>query len=504
MDKDFLLPLNINLDTPLHSLLKNEIISVRLFNALTKSNAFILKEALEFNSSNLYDVKQAGRKTVFELRNLQSRYHSLLRSNHSENDVKTVITSPDFPLYRGDLSFLTDEQFEWVFNHWEMYEVLPASYILYHYLLTSQVRDDIINRLYFSLEGTEKKCTLTDLALRFDLSRERVRQIVLKPLKLPKHLNICRKQILTIFPTDYFCINVADLHSVIEREKLPLSDTQFANLLCCLFNFVTKVSIVPEGNVYVVRRKSLELYPISLLLKQLNTFFKLNPSSSVDQVTQSFLSNMRNKSAFTAFIPIIEEYIVKTLIPLKRNNEISNSKSIPGIDIERSLKIDYDSNNKRNTVQRSSLDEEMPAYKFTDFKRQIEGMYVSSISGQKAPHKPIFLLTLMELIKNGDVKDNQFFFDELLIESFNSNWLKYNNRTVFRPNLSSPFTSLLMDKIWFLKLKANGKIPNNSIKSIKDNVEYGYLDNSFFSLLKETKYHTQMKNFIINLFGLNK
>lgn len=504
MELDSPLSLNIKLDTPLHFLLKDEVISVRLFNALTKSNAFTLKDALKFNSSGLYDVKNAGRKTVFELRNLQSRFHNLLYPGNSKKEIFDAITDMDFPLQRGDLSFLTDEQFEWVLNHWEMYEVLPASYILYHYLISSQVRDDLINKLYFSLEEADKSFTLSDLALRFDLSRERIRQIVLKPLRLPKYLNICRKQMLSIFPNDYFCINITDLHSVIERERLPLTDEQFANLLCSLFNFVSKVSVVPNGNVYVVRRKSLEMYPIRLLLKQINTYFKFHPDASVENAIQSLLNKTRDKTVFSTFIPIIEEYIVKTWSPAEINKEISNPESVPVNNSENVIKIGSDSSNKHSAVQNSSSDEEGPEKMFADFKRLIAGMYVSSISGQVAPHKAIFLLTLMDLIKNGKVEENKFYFDELLIEYFNANWVRHNNRTVFKPNLVSPFTSLLMDNFWFHKLKEKGRNPNNTVKSIKENVEYGYLQTSFYSLLKEADYHTQIKTFIISFFELKE
>lgn len=139
---------------------------------------------------------------------------------------------------------------------------------------------------------------------------------------------------------------------------------------------------------------------------------------------------------------------------------------------------------------------------FDDYLKVVSSMYLSSISNQTAPHKPILLLTLIDLISKGTVIDNKFHFNDDLNKCFNRNWFIYNNRSCFHLNIASPFISLLMENFWHIETKRSCTKMSNSLSWIKNNVNYGYLDSALFSYLLEPQNRTIMSKLIIDTFGL--
>lgn len=145
---------------------------------------------------------------------------------------------------------------------------------------------------------------------------------------------------------------------------------------------------------------------------------------------------------------------------------------------------------------------EKKSLSFDDYLKVVGSMSLSSISNQTAPHKPILLLTLIDLISMGTVIDNKFPFNDDLNTCFNRNWIIYNNRRSFHLNIGSPFTSLVLENFWHLEVKHSSSKISNSPSWIKKNVMYGYLDSALFSYLLEPKNRTIMRKLIIDTYDL--
>ena len=111
-----------------------------------------------------------------------------------------------------------------------------------------------------------------------------------------------------------------------------------------------------------------------------------------------------------------------------------------------------------------------------------------SASNGGAPHKPILLLSIFELIRKGDISSNQIEITPELVLEFKSNWSKLVV-TQHSPNFSLPFFHLRSDPFWRLITNIGMNIPltsSHSIKSLnalKEAIAFAELDKEFFRLL---------------------
>ena len=111
-----------------------------------------------------------------------------------------------------------------------------------------------------------------------------------------------------------------------------------------------------------------------------------------------------------------------------------------------------------------------------------------SASNGGAPHKPILLLSIFELIRKGDISSNQIEITPELVLEFKSNWSKLVV-TQHSPNFSLPFFHMRSEPFWRLITNIGMNIPltsSHSIKSLnalKESVAFAELDKEFLRLL---------------------
>ena len=73
----------------------------------------------------------------------------------------------------------------------------------------------------------------------------------------------------------------------------------------------------------------------------------------------------------------------------------------------------------------------------------------SARAGRRAPHKPIMLLSIMDMIETGDLNGNKFFLDDQLRSRFATVWNQYlPNEDVFKPNPEMPFQYMVSEPFW--------------------------------------------------------
>jgi len=108
-----------------------------------------------------------------------------------------------------------------------------------------------------------------------------------------------------------------------------------------------------------------------------------------------------------------------------------------------------------------------------------------------APHKPILLITLLELISKGHVTENMVCVDTDLVGTFQENWRLLVD-TLHQPDFTQPFFYLQSEKLgnkmlWQLVAKPGCQI-NAHIKGVNTLInvlEYGQFDHEMFQLLAE-------------------
>lgn len=117
----------------------------------------------------------------------------------------------------------------------------------------------------------------------------------------------------------------------------------------------------------------------------------------------------------------------------------------------------------------------------------------ASKDGIKAPHKPILLLSIIELIAEGGIRDNRIEITADLIARFRDNWSRLIVSNTFQPNFSLPFFHLKSEGFWHLQTYFGKEILITSSQSIrsfaqlKESVDYAYFDDALFQILLQPK-----------------
>lgn len=123
--------------------------------------------------------------------------------------------------------------------------------------------------------------------------------------------------------------------------------------------------------------------------------------------------------------------------------------------------------------------------------------------GIKAPHKPILLLSILEAIAVGEIRENRIEITADLVARFKDNWKRLVVSNTFQPNFSLPFFHLRTSGFWFLKTYVGKQILITSSKSIKsfaqlkDSVEYAYFDDALFEILLQPKAREEIYQILI-------
>lgn len=106
--------------------------------------------------------------------------------------------------------------------------------------------------------------------------------------------------------------------------------------------------------------------------------------------------------------------------------------------------------------------------------------------GDKAPHKPILLLSILELFDEGVLWDNRIEILPQLVATFKNIWSKLVNNANWQPKIFLPFFHLSGDGFWHLKTipGANIILTNSyspkSLASLRDSIYYGYFDDHIY------------------------
>ena len=123
-----------------------------------------------------------------------------------------------------------------------------------------------------------------------------------------------------------------------------------------------------------------------------------------------------------------------------------------------------------------------------------------------APHKPVLVLTLMELVEKGIVLDNRFEADADLVGLFLENW-QLLVATPHQADFTQPFYYLQSDKVggepfWHLQAKPGCTI-NAHIKSVNtlaDVLDYGELRAALFALIQDLVSRTILQTALLDTY----
>ncbi len=126
------------------------------------------------------------------------------------------------------------------------------------------------------------------------------------------------------------------------------------------------------------------------------------------------------------------------------------------------------------------------------FKR----LHTAVISGQKAPHKAILLLSVIELIEENTISSPCITLSNNLISRFNNNWQTYIHSNKFSPTITTPYWHLQNESFWRLNTY-DGSEPKKtySEKYLKE-CTFAIIDINLFEVLSDPGNAARLKDVI--------
>ena len=140
------------------------------------------------------------------------------------------------------------------------------------------------------------------------------------------------------------------------------------------------------------------------------------------------------------------------------------------------------------------------------YTRQLQSLNrASNKTLGKAPHKPVLLLSIIQLIHKGEIQSNRIYITGELVIAFKSNWNKLVT-TNHIPNFSLPFFHLSPEPFWRL-VYINGLFDKNekisSLGKLKNRIAFAEIDKDLFELLLNPITRAELENVLLNTYFPN-
>ena len=113
-------------------------------------------------------------------------------------------------------------------------------------------------------------------------------------------------------------------------------------------------------------------------------------------------------------------------------------------------------------------------------------LVVNRHNGQIAPHKPLLLISLIDLITDGSITSPIIELSDALVDAFKRNASTYvSGIEHFKPNLGMPFFYMRSESFWKLIPRVDGVTPVvNTISSLRKYYSHARIDDELFQLLQ--------------------
>ena len=101
------------------------------------------------------------------------------------------------------------------------------------------------------------------------------------------------------------------------------------------------------------------------------------------------------------------------------------------------------------------------------YYKEMSSLRTAKKDGVKAPHKPILLLSIIDLIERGLITNKHIELSDSLIRTFDYNWCKYvGHSKLYNSVIGTPFWHMQNESFWKL-------VSYNGTEVTKENVSGG-------------------------------
>jgi len=124
-------------------------------------------------------------------------------------------------------------------------------------------------------------------------------------------------------------------------------------------------------------------------------------------------------------------------------------------------------------------------------------------NGNPSNSKPLYLLTLITLIGDGNIVKNRILFSDSIVSRYDELCAKLEPNMVITP-MYKPFFHLNSESYYHIKWR-DDSAPKDasrtpSAQSLRENVEYARLDDDLWQLLQDEDARNEIKEAIIGYF----
>jgi len=132
-----------------------------------------------------------------------------------------------------------------------------------------------------------------------------------------------------------------------------------------------------------------------------------------------------------------------------------------------------------------------------DYCQRFAALKVSQRKQGEDPYKPILLLSVIDLISQGLIKENCIPVSDDLVNTFNKYW-KIIGNSAYHGGLHYPFFHLQSDSFWYIKPKPNfNGLQPKTLNKLKQAVDYAKLDDELFNFFLDQNSRKELLDSLI-------
>ena len=165
-------------------------------------------------------------------------------------------------------------------------------------------------------------------------------------------------------------------------------------------------------------------------------------------------------------------------------------------------------------------------HKTSNYIEAFTNLHTAKVKGHKAPHKAVLLLSIIDLVEEGEIFDPCIELTDELINKFNDIWLRYlGNSAIFTPDISKPYFHMQHEPFWSLiekeetehlmvaedtpwgtKDKEKKELPSGrySVNALRAKFAYAEIDKELFNLLVKEDARAMLRVILINTYLTNQ
>lgn len=139
--------------------------------------------------------------------------------------------------------------------------------------------------------------------------------------------------------------------------------------------------------------------------------------------------------------------------------------------------------------------------RLASYRRRFSRLRQGGTKYGKAPHKPIFLLTLLELFDKQLITENRVLITPELVATFKDNF-SLLVAAAHKDDFTQPFYYLQSEGFWFLKARTGAFLDTyiRSVQILSDRLDYGYFTDDLFNLLMNAHARLQLKDSLLDQY----